>query len=392
MLIICNGVIVASDYILRGKIIVIDDNKIKCIQDETYLSSYPNAKVIDANGGYVLPGLIDIHSDIIKKIIVPRKGLIFDYTLALLEADKIMLNQGITTVYHSLPFSKTTVFNQSNTLSLTEICDIGKKINRTSDLLVNHKFHARLDMNTPEAIEMISMMIEANEVHVLSFMDHTPGQGQYKDIKKFKDEINKRNANISKDRIDEIIQELEEKKRICEKDLRELIALAISKNIPMAYHDVSDESQVSWMEYNNVNICEFPLNLAVGKKMLNNGLFSVVGCPNILRGKSHNKNLSAACAILGGGANIIASDYFPYGLLHAVFKLVFGYGLDLNYVVSLVTLNPAKALNISDKYGSICSGKIADLIIVDYVNDYPMIKCVIVNGTLKSSYNVTRCN
>jgi len=384
MLVIHNGIVVACDKLLVRKIIVIEGGKIKKIQDESYLSEYIGVDIIDAKGGYILPGLIDIHSDIIKKIIVPRKGLIFDYTLALMEVDKILVNQGITTVFHSLSFANSTVFNQKSTLQVRNIYEIGSTINKTSGLLINHKFHARLELNTTEGVEIVIRMINNNEIHELSFMDHTPGQGQYADINTYEKELRKRNGMRIDTREEDNLHVGRNRSKIGEKELKVLIDLANEKNIPMAYHDVYNVRQLLWMKKNKISICEFPLNLRVAKESLKRGIYTVVGCPNILRGKSHNKNLSAIEAVLKEGANIITSDYFSYGLLHSIFLLSFKYHMPLEEAVSLVTLNPAKALNISDRYGSISPEKFADIIIVKYQNNIPMVRCVIVNGNIVS--------
>lgn len=153
----------------------------------------------------------------------------------------------------------------------------------------------------------------------------------------------------------------------------------------MAYHDVSEIEKLSWMEKNNIKICEFPLNLKVAKEAINKKLYSVGGCPNILNKKSHNNNLSAIDGILQGGINIISSDYFPYGLLYSVFQLIFDYHVPMETAVLLVTLNPAKALNISNMYGSISIGKYADVIVVECINRFPMVKYVIKAGVLISA-------
>lgn len=384
MLVIYNGKIVTNDKVIQGKILVIEDEKIVDIQDEKKLSNYRNGKLIDAKAGYVLPGLIDIHSDIIKKIIVPRKGLIFDYTLALMQVDRMLINQGITTVYHALPFADSTVFNQNRTLSISNVADIGKIINKTSGMLINHKFHARMELSSVDAVEILLMMMQNNEVQELSFMDHTPGQGQYTDIESFKNEVAKRNEGISEKEKNEVVQICQNRRKVTDDKIQRLIDLANKKNIPMAYHDVSEIERLSWMKKNNINICEFPLNLKVAKEAVNKKLYSVGGCPNILNKKSHNNNLSAIEGILQGGINIISSDYFPYGLLNAVFQLIFEYHIPMEDAVSLVALNPAKALNISDMYGSISIGKCANIIIVECINKFPMVRYAIVSGTLVS--------
>ena len=385
MLVVYNGKIVTNSKVIQGKILIIKDDKIADIQDEKKLFNYRDEKLIDAKGGYILPGLIDIHSDIIKKIIVPRKGLVFDYTLALMQVDRMLINQGVTTVYHALSFADSTVFNQNSTLSISNMAGIAVAINKTPKLLINHKFHARLELSSVNAVEILLEMMQNNEVHELSFMNHAPGQGQYTDVESFKREVAIRNAGISEKEKNEIVQICQSKRKITDDRIQELINLANEKCIPMAYHDVSEIEKLSWMEKNNIKICEFPLNLKVAKEAINKKLYSVCGCPNILNKKSHNNNSSAIDGILQGGINIISSDYFPYGLLYSVFQLIFDYHVPIEKAVLLVTLNPAKALNISNMYGSISIGKYADVIVVECINGLPVVKYVVKAGVLVSA-------
>lgn len=385
MIIIRNGKIVTNDRILDGKAIIIEKDKIAEIVEEDKLLHYKDCTIIDAKGNYIIPGLIDIHSDVIETSIVPRKGLVFDYTLALVELDKQLMNQGITTMYHSISIANSTICNRNRTLSVPQMLEIGNIICNTPGLLINHRFHARLELNTPEAVNMLIEMMENGKVHELSLMDHTPGQGQYSDMDMFREEIQKQYGNISYEKQQDIITACLEKNKISDEMIIKLISAAGKKNISVAYHDVENEDQLKWMKKNNISICEFPLNLSIAQKAIEQGMYCIVGAPNIIKEKSHNNNLSAIKAIQSNGANIVCSDYYSCGLLYALFQLAFKHGIPLPEAISLATLNPARALNISEYRGSISPGKYADIIIVNYNhNSMPMIQYVLVGGRVIS--------
>lgn len=391
MLIIKNGKIVTPDSILEKKILVIEKEKIARIDKEENLPIYKNYEIIDATDSYVIPGLIDIHSDVIETSIVPRKGLVFDYTLALTELDKQLMNQGITTMYHSVSIANSTICNRNRTLSVSQMLEIGNCISNTRDLLINHRFHARLELNTPEAVNVLLKMMNAGKVHELSIMDHTPGQGQYSDIEMFKKEILKQYGNIPLEKQEEIIRTCQAKSKLSDDMVNMLARTATKRNIPMAYHDVENDEQLKWMEEKKITICEFPLNLAIAKKAIEQGMYSIVGAPNILKEKSHNNNLSALDALRHNAANIICSDYYSSGLLFSLFQLAFKHGFSLPKAISLATLNPAKALNICDYRGSISPGKYADLIIVKYNQErnLPTLRYVLVEGRIVSALGYT---
>lgn len=385
MIIIRNGKIITNNKILDKKMLIIEKDKIAGIVEEDTLPDYKDCTIINAEGSYIMPGLIDIHSDVIETSIVPRKGLVFDYTLALTELDKQLMNQGITTMYHSVSIANSTICNCNRTLSVPQMLEIGNVINNTPGLLINHRFHARLELNTPEAVDILIEMMEKGKVHELSLMDHTPGQGQYSDMDMFKKEIQKQYGNISYEKQEEIITACQGKNKLSDNMIQNLVNTANQKNISIAYHDVENEEQLKWMKNNKISICEFPLNLNIAKKAIKQGMYCIVGAPNIIKEKSHNNNLSAIQAIQSNGANIVCSDYYSCGLLYALFQLAFKHGIPLPEAISLATLNPAKALNIANCRGSISPGKFADIIIVKCNhNCMPILRYVLVEGRIVS--------
>jgi len=130
-----------------------------------------------------------------------------------------------------------------------------------------------------------------------------------------------------------------------------------------------------------VTISEFPVTLEVARTARSRGLMTMAGAPNILLGGSHSGNLSAAEAILDGCIDILCSDYYPAAMLQAVFQMHLQHHLDLPSLVRLVTANPARAVQIDAEYGTIASGKKADLLLVDLrENKYPVVKTALVDG------------
>lgn len=387
-LVLFNCRIVTENEVITNHAIVISNNIIEDIIDERFSQSY-NANLINCNGDYIFPGLIDIHSDVIEKTIVPRKSVIFDSEIALKEIDRELMMQGITTIYHSISIAESTICNNKRTLQLDDmfkLCELIKE--HSDDLLINHKFHARYELNSISAFDYINNALSSGKIHELSFMDHTPGQGQYKNIDVFKKVITQQYGSVSDKRKNEIINICKNKPKLDSTRINELIHKANKLSIPMAYHDVDSEDQINWMLKNGIKICEFPLSSKIAKYASNKGMYSIVGAPNIFLGRSHYNNANAISLLLNKTANIICSDYFSPSLLLSIFKLKNNYSISLPEAIKYATLNPAKAVNISDNYGSIKVGKIADLIIVNDNDLFPKITKVIINGKLKLEINV----
>lgn len=381
-----NGKIITEDAILKNKVLRIKSGYIDKISDCNEDMEY--GEVIDCTGKFIMPGLIDIHSDVVENIIVPRKGIIFDNYTALCEVDRELASQGITTMYHSISIANSTICNRKRTLSVNQMIAIGDDISRyRKEMLINHRFHARLELNTIEAYPKILERLKNGVIHELSLMNHTPGQGQYSSLEVFKIEIKKQYGDIFNERVNEIIRECQNKPLLSQYQIQNLLNTAQENNVPLAFHDVELEKQLKFMKDNEINICEFPLNLDIAIKAHEQGFYNLVGAPNIIKNGSHNKNIAALDLIKSKYAHIICSDYYTPALLQSIFIIAQNTNIPLFEAVKYSTLNPAIALGIHDEYGSISIGKRADIIVVSNDISIPKVCKVIVNGKVKIELN-----
>lgn len=374
-----NGKIVTKNGVLVGYDLIIDNKQIIdiCLSSETKCF----CDTFNCKSNYIMPGLIDLHCDTLESIIVPRKGLIFDINYALLQSDRQLISQGITTIYHSVSIANSTIVNRKRTLSVKKQLQIGKCIKMSKNLLINHKYHARIELNTIEAYDDIISMIENDEIDELSLMDHTPGQGQYHDLDTFKKEIDKQYGSLDEKEKNTVIDICKSKTKFTKEQLERIISLCNTHKIPLAYHDVDKIEIVNYIRNNMFTICEFPLNLEVAKYIRESNLYTLVGAPNIVHGKSHNNNLSATELLKLGLAQIICSDYYSPSMLLSIFKLR-ETGFPLCEAVCFASYYPAQAIGLKNK-GNIAVGNIADIIIVNENKPLPFVTAVFVDGKLK---------
>lgn len=388
MYLLTNGKIITEDQILEGYSLLIQDNIIKKIdKDENFNDC--NVKRMNVNGSYISPGFVDVHSDYIENMASPRPTSMIDFNLSLRETEKVLLGAGITTMFHSLSFYGKDLFEvklirqEDNVRKLLEI--VSKAHNEKH--LIRNRFHARFEIDAMKDVDFIKDYIEQGKIHLLSFMDHTPGQGQYRNIEIYKKTLKGYRNDLTDDDIDNYITTSKKKEKVTLDIINSMVKMAKDHNISVASHDDDSLEKIELMNSIGATISEFPINIDVARKAKEVGMYTIVGAPNILIGKSHSGNLSAAEAINNNVADIICSDYYPAAILHAIFIMNEKYNKDLCEMFRLATINPAKAVNMDNEIGSIKEGKKADILVIDKLNNVPVITNVFVDGKLTSSIN-----
>lgn len=388
MIAIKNGRIVLEDSILEGKVLLVEGDRILGFADEVPAAE----KVIDAHGRYITPGFIDIHSDKIEQFILPRPTAKFDFELALKECERELLHLGITTIYHSLSLYKDELFGKSPLRTKENVRKIADLIRDIHDRnhLIHHRFHLRVEIDNLEAYDIVKEMIEKRMVDEISFMDHSPGQGQYHDVEMYCRVLEKyQDREISPEEFAEMLEEQRNKEVLSFAQMKELCALAHANGIAVASHDDDSAEKLRVNREIGVDISEFPIQIETAKEARGMGFYTIVGAPNILLGGSHSGNMSAAEAIREDCADVLCSDYYPPAILHGIFEME-KQGLPLSEMIRKATLNPAKAVGLAEDYGSIAPGKKADLLIIDMLDGYPVITHVLVDGRTTSRVEYRR--
>ncbi len=383
-----NATVVLKDRVLNSGSVWIHGNRIQEISEKPdFAQQAPLAKQIDAEGAYLMPGFIDIHSDNIETVIQPRPQSMIDFELAMREQEKQLVNQGITTMFHSLTIMDVEALDEQKTAkkaqmrspeNLKRLVGLIRTFHE-GDHLIRHRFHCRYEITNTVGYAMLLDFIRNRDMQLLSFMDHTPGQGQYRDLEFFKDQVmSPEHSDQEKARL---IQERMNQTKLTAEQLAQAADMAEEAGIPIASHDDDSSEKLDYVTNSlHAQICEFPVELAVAKDAHSRGMQVVVGATNILMGRSHSNNLSALEAIKNGCADILVSDYFPAAILHAVFQLYEQGICSLPEAVNMATYNPAKAVKMDDRFGSIEPGNYADLLLVSKKGAVPVILSVFING------------
>ncbi|MBB6735104.1 alpha-D-ribose 1-methylphosphonate 5-triphosphate diphosphatase [Cohnella zeiphila] len=379
---VINGArIVTPDGVVENGTMVVKENVIAEIGATRRMGD----TTIEAEGRWVLPGIVDSHSDAIEHEMFPRPTSYFPLETSFYELERKLVGQGITTIYHSLSMwgDERRSGSQRNEARRNEaVFEYIKRICRLREerRMIRHNVHLRYEMTNIDGLPYVRNILEQGCIDQLSFMDHTPGQGQYRDSAiQLNFIMEKQNKNR-----DEAMAMLEMRKSFPKTDeasLLELAALARAKGIPLASHDDDSIEKLDRVTEWQAVISEFPVDLEVAVEAKRRGLYTVMGAPNVLLGRSHSNNLSALEAIGEGVVDILCSDYYPPAMLQAVFAL-HRLGYELPYAVNMVSLNPARALGIDSRTGSLEVGKEADLLLVNEHSGKPFIEKVWAGGEL----------
>jgi alpha-D-ribose 1-methylphosphonate 5-triphosphate diphosphatase len=373
-LLITNGQLVLPDRILPCGHLLTQNGIIERVSKHSDIRGIENARIIDAQGGYVLPGFIDIHSDAIEKEIEPRPGAFIEPTLAFTELEKKLAGQGITTMYHSFSFAGA----ESGLREDNNAAWIIRRIVATSRArsVIRNKIHARFEITDYLGVEILENLIEDRMIDLLSFMDHTPGQGQYQTFDDYRNYMAK-TYHLPDDRIEMLLEGKELGRSKSGQSIAALREKALSAKVPMASHDDDSPDKVAFYQGNQVTIHEFPVNIETARAASGQGHYVCVGAPNIIRGGSSGKAMRAMDAITDGCADIICSDYYPGSLLHSVFEMTSK--MTLPEAARMVTLHPALATGQTG-LGSLEEGKWADVVVVNFKGGIPVVTHTIVNG------------
>jgi alpha-D-ribose 1-methylphosphonate 5-triphosphate diphosphatase len=371
---IVNCTLVTPERVIENGSLQVDKGRIARLQEGGLAGCGPR---IDAAGAMLIPGFVDIHCDANEKAIHPRPGAQFPAALALQELDKVLASCGVTTIYHCVAFSNGQKGLRAVRAARSLIQSIQACRNRLS--CTTH-VHLRYDITLREALPVVSGLIDDGVVKLFSFMDHTPGQGQFSTYEVFRNYLG-RHHQYTEEEVREVVKKrIADREAVDEDALRSLGLYCRSKGIPVASHDDDTPEKVDRLCGMGVTISEFPVTLTAARAANRRGMRVAMGAPNLLMGKSTNDNLTAMAVAGDGLLDIVCSDYAPMTLLHAALKLARSGLMTLPQAIAAFTLNPAEAAGIGGDTGSLTEGKAADMVLVDVTAPVPRVLKTFVAG------------
>lgn len=321
---------------------------------------------LTGNGLLLMPGLVDMHGDMVEREVEPRPNVRMPMELGLRDLDRRLAASGVTTAYAAVSFHPGSAYGHIRHFDQTSA--IIRALKSMGNVLkVDHKVHARFEITFPDALRVVEGLIAEGAVDLVSLTDHTPGQGQYRDIEAHVARVAREKGLSQTDAEDEVARRIAEKRSTAgdmAATLRAISATCRTHGVALASHDDDTAEKVALMQALGAGISEFPVTFEAATEARARGLATAMGAPNALRGLSYSGNLSARAAHAAGLLDILASDYHPSAMLPAVLELAKADPQGLAGATLLATSNPARSLGLTDR-GRIAPGLRADLVIAD---------------------------
>jgi alpha-D-ribose 1-methylphosphonate 5-triphosphate diphosphatase len=330
---------------------------------------------LHVHGDYLLPGLVELHTDHLESHYAPRPKVRWHPLGAVLAYDAQIAASGITTVFDSLR-AGVDVDGGGLGAELTALAEALDEARRHQLFRCEHLTHLRCEIPSPDVIETVENFVSVFPIGMISLMDHTPGQRQFRDLSKYftyyGGKTGKSDAEIERD----IAVKKSENAARSEVNRPALVELARERGIRLASHDDTTLDEVRQSVNEGVTIAEFPTTLEAADACRRHGLTVVMGAPNLIRGGSHSGNIAAETLAREGLLDILSSDYVPASLLMAAFDLGRRVpSISLPQAIATVTRNPARATGLDDR-GEIAVGRRADLLRVSFASGVPVVRQV----------------
>ncbi|MDT8327920.1 MAG: alpha-D-ribose 1-methylphosphonate 5-triphosphate diphosphatase [Roseovarius sp.] len=366
---LANARLVLADQVLTGSV-TIEKGVISDIAEGDHV---PNG-ALDCAGDLVIPGLVELHTDNVERHIEPRPEVDWPHLPALIAHDAELASTGITTVFDamrvgSIHNGKGRYIDYARTLA-----DELLTAREQGYFKISHFLHLRAEICSETLLEELAAFGPSDRVGIVSLMDHTPGQRQFRDLSALKTYVAKKRGMNDAEFAEHVETLLSLQKRLGAQHEAGAVKEARRLGAVLASHDDTTADHVATSASNGVDFAEFPTTVEAARACRSHGIAVMMGAPNLIRGGSHSGNVAAAALAKADLLDIISSDYVPSALLLSAFHLAEIWN-DLPRAIATVTRTPAQAVRLHDR-GILKTGLRGDVLRVRKINQTPLLRGV----------------
>lgn len=332
------------------------------------------AETVPAEGLLVLPGIVDIHGDAFERQLMPRPGVRFDPALALLETDRQLVANGITTAFHGLTVSWEPGLRSIDAARafLAALREVRPRLSAETRL------HVRWETFAEDTIEEVAGWLAAEPGAILAFNDHLTSLVE-NDFAARRLDKGAARTGMTAGAYRALAEGLWARRGDVGGGVARMAALARAAGAVLLAHDETSPGMRAAYRALGAVSSEFPMNLETARAARAAGEHVVLGAPNVVRGGSHNGAVAAAEAVLADDCTVLASDYYYPAPLIAPFLLAGRHGVPLERAWALVSAHPAEVAGLADR-GRLAPGLRADVILVDASGAWPDVRAAWVAG------------
>jgi alpha-D-ribose 1-methylphosphonate 5-triphosphate diphosphatase len=326
-------------------------------------------------GDYIIPGLVELHTDHLENHYAPRPKVRWNPVAAVQAHDAQMAASGITTVFDALRVG----LDEDADMRAEDMAELAHAISNAQQagrLRADHMIHVRCEVSAPDCLSGFEALLHDHPIKLVSLMDHSPGQRQFAKIEGYAAYYQ------GKLKMSDAAFKAFSAKRIAQSEQwsapnrRAISDFCRANGIILASHDDATVAHVEEAIEQGIRVAEFPTTAEAAAASKKAGMGVLMGAPNVMRGGSHSGNVSARDLARDGLLDILSSDYIPFSLIQSAFFLGEAVeGISLPQAVAMVSKTPAEAVGLTDR-GVIEAGRRADLVRVRLDEHVPIVRTV----------------
>lgn len=371
---LANATLVLPNEVCRGTLVLRDGR----IADLSLGTSVPTG-AIDCAGDMVMPGLIELHTDNLERHIQPRPRVDFPHQAAIIAHDAELASVGITTVFDALRVGSVVSNGKANYGEYARaLADEILDLRAQGALRISHFLHLRAEVCSETLVSEMAKFGPQDRIGIVSLMDHTPGERQFRDVTKLKDYVCGKQGLSDAEFVDHVTSLRALRDRVGTEHEATAVAEARRYGATLASHDDTTAPQVAVSSGHGVLFAEFPTTVEAAEACQQHGIKVMMGAPNLIRGGSHSGNVAARDLAEADLLDIVSSDYVPASLLSAALMLGDLWGNPARGIAT-VTAAPAQATGLADR-GQLVPGARADVIRVTRIGAAGAVRGVWVQG------------
>ncbi|MGX9965253.1 alpha-D-ribose 1-methylphosphonate 5-triphosphate diphosphatase [Roseomonas sp. F4] len=352
--ILTNAHLVLRGEVLHGTLVIRGD---RIAEIQPGRSHAPSA--IDLDGDHLIPGIVDVHTDNLERQVQPRATARWPSRSAMLAHDSQTAAAGVTTVLDALCLGDLG-FDVGRTQTFVEGVQDLDALAHTGLLKSEHFLHLRCEIPAADMRELVEMAADHPLVRMVSFMDHSPGVGQYRDVERYR-QMRIRGGKTAEQVDKRITELLEQRAKLLEPNRRWLLDRVAHRNLPLASHDDDSPEGIARNAADGITISEFPVTREAAQAAKKLGVQVIAGAPNIVRGGSHSGNVAVSDLMHDQAVDVLASDYVPPAMVEAAWRAAGQGHATLPAAIAMITDTAARMAGFSDR-GRLEAGLRADLV------------------------------